>query len=124
MERVSSEAMQHFRNKFEEQYREAVGQPSGIEVYAESFHRLCINSRRDKKPVLALVTRNSDDECFRLAFASFSQADAARDMIKDRFIFTGFSMDRLPIEQFGEIIHLGRAAAALYFIVVSHDAKV
>ena len=51
-------------------------------------------------------------------------ADAAIEMIVERFIFVGFTTEHPPLEQFANIIDLGESQAAFYFIVVQHDAKV
>lgn len=83
-----------------------------------------MTSRKDKKPILALVTLNSFNETFRDAITPLVQADAVRDLIKNRFIFSGFSLSHPPLEQLAQIISLGNSQAALYFIVVQHDAKV
>jgi hypothetical protein len=45
-------------------------------------------------------------------------------MITEKFIFTGFSMRQLPLEQLSTLINLGTHQAAFYFVVVQHDAKV
>lgn len=45
-------------------------------------------------------------------------------MIKESFLFAGFSAAQPPIEQFADLINLGTAQAILYFVVVQHDAKV
>jgi len=45
-------------------------------------------------------------------------------MIRESFILAGFTLETPPIEQLGNIINLGSAHAALYFVVVQHDAKV
>ena len=51
-------------------------------------------------------------------------AEAAVQIISDKFIFTGFSLAQPPIEDFAHIINLGDHQAAFYFVVVQHDAKV
>ena len=101
-----------------------IGEQLRLQLFAESFQRLCMKARRDKKPILVLVTRNQQDECFRQAITPISQAEAARDMINERFILSGFSLDSAPVEQLRQAISLGNAEATLYFAVVQHDAKV
>ena len=66
LEQSSAEAMQLFKQTFEENCaRMVAGQAPRIECYAQSMYRLCIESRRQKRPVMLLVTRNQDDECFQ-----------------------------------------------------------
>ena len=65
-----------------------------------------------------MVTRTSQNDSFIEALSSLTQADAAVDMIKERFIFAGFCMDHPPLEQLSNIINLGEASAALYLVVV------
>ena len=45
-------------------------------------------------------------------------------MIAEGFIFSGFTVEQPPIEQLANLINLGGSQAALYFVVVQHDAKV
>ena len=68
--------------------------------------------------------RESTEDCFTEALTTLVRADAVQEMIKEKFIFTGFAMSQPPVEQFAEIIALGNAQATLYFVVVQHDAKV
>ena len=47
VERASHEAMNLFKNQFEEQFREVSGgRPSGLEASSDSFGKLCVNARR------------------------------------------------------------------------------
>ena len=71
-----------------------------------------------------LVMRDTNPACFRHALSALVLADAAQKMISDSFILCGFSLAQPPIEQLGSLINLGNAQAALYFVVVQHDAKV
>ena len=81
-------------------------------------------SRQRKKPILALVMKDASPESFREALTPLVSAEAAREMIIEKFIFTGFTTESPPIEQLASIINLGDSQAALYFVVVQHDAKV
>ena len=54
---------------------------------------MCVNSREQKKPILALVMRESTEACFTEALTTLVRADAVQEMIKEKFIFTGFAMN-------------------------------
>ena len=76
---------------------------------------------------MVLVMRDESEECSTQALTSLVQAESVREMIEARFIFAGFTLEHPPIEQLANLISLGQNAtdhAALYFLVVSHDAKV
>ena len=88
---------------------------------------MCVTSRQRKKPIMVLVMRNETEECATQALTSLVQAESVREMIEARFIFAGFTLEHPPIEQLANLISLGQNPtdhAALYFVVVSHDAKV
>ena len=68
--------------------------------------------------------QNNSRECFRHALTNLANADAAQEMIAEGFIFSGFTVEQPPIEQLANLINLGGSQAALYFVVVQHDAKV
>jgi hypothetical protein len=59
---------------------------------------MCITSREQKKPILALVQKDTTAGCFRHALTALVSADAAIEIIVEKFIFTGFSMRHLPME--------------------------
>ena len=74
---------------------------------------------------MVLVMRDETEECATHALTSLVQAESVREMIEARFIFAGFTLEHPPIEQLANLISLGQQNhAALYFAVVSHDAKV
>ena len=85
---------------------------------------MCVQAREQKKPILTLVLQETTPECFRHALTAVVSTDAAIEMITEKFIFTGFSMRQLPVEQLSTLINLGTHRAALYFVVVQPDAKV
>ena len=86
---------------------------------------MCVTSRMRKKPIPTLVMRDESQECANHALTSLVQAESVREMIEASFIFAGFTLEHPPIQQLATLISLGQANhAALYFIVVSHDAKV
>lgn len=68
--------------------------------------------------------KNSTPECFKEALTPLISADAAIEMIVEKFVFTGFTTESPPVEQLASIMNLGDSQAALYFVVVQHDAKV
>ena len=71
------------------------------------------------------MTRNNSRACFKHALTGLGSADAAVEMIADSFIFTGFTTERPPLIQLTSFVNLGSAVqAALYLVVVQHDAKV
>lgn len=125
VERASAECLLRFRNQFEDNYKEVTnGTASPITCFCNSFPRMCVNSREQKKPMLILVVKESTPECFRQALTALASADAATELISEKFLFAGFSLAQPPIEQFSMMINLGAAQAVLYFGVVQHDAKV
>ena len=75
---------------------------------------------------MVLVVKDETEECATHALTSLVQAESVREMIEARFIFAGFTLEHPPIEQLANLISLGQTDnhAALYFVVVSHDAKV
>ena len=82
IERASADTLQRFRNDFEENYKVvANGTASPIESTISSFPQMCVKSRQEKKPILALVMRDSSAACFREALSTLVQADAAIEMI-------------------------------------------
>ena len=95
-ERVSAEVLTRYRNTFNEKQRQIAEQPEGplrLDLVADSFPRICVRSREQKKPILMLVQRNLTDQCFRDALTQLVQADAVIDLITEKFLFLGFSLE-------------------------------
>lgn len=125
-ELASSETIQRFNTDFDTNYATvASGTRCGITKYLGSFQKMCVKSREQKKPILLLITRTNSRDCFKQALEGLAQADAVQEMVEEGFIFTGFTIDRPPLVQLENFINLSSSAqAALYFVVVSYEAKV
>ena len=127
IERASAESLLRFKAHFVTNYRRMsqVDQLPNLDCFTQSFPLMCVTSRRRKKPIMVMVMRDETEECATHALTSLIQAESVREMIEARFIFAGFTLEHPPIEQLANLISLGQQNhAALYFVVVSHDAKV
>ena len=55
-------------------------------------------------------------------------SSSVKDLIKEKFLVCGFTIDELPLPQFGQLINLQASGpntkACLYFVVVSHEFQV
>ncbi len=67
---------------------------------------------------MVLVLRDAGNETWAEALQPLTQSEAATDLIRQKFYFTGFAMDSPLVEQLSNLVNLGESRAALYFVIV------
>lgn len=125
---MSKEILTNFNTEFQRQ-QDALGDSSDqIKCWTQSFKDLCLESRKQRKPILAFVTKNNSEAAMQAAAKPIHLASAVREQIKEDFMCVGFTMEDTPMDAMANVINLAASGpqtqACLYFVVVTHEWQV